>query len=452
MESKTQGKTIVILGAGVSGLVAGYYLSKAGNKVILVEKGKAIGGSAAGFEYKGFSLDYGPHKLYTVIPGIMDEIGKVVPLMKIKKKNSLFLKGQYFDFPLKISQIATKLPMKAFGAGLDILTKPFKKLPDDSYENYLLNRFGKTMYELAFKDYAGKVWNTDPKNLDRELAKKRVAVSSIFALIKSILLNDTENISAEYFYYPPQGIRQLIKELKTKILANGGEIFINTELSKVNVNNGRVESVILNDKVIKTDYFISTIPLNDLVKIIDSPKSVLDAAEELKYQKLSIMYFILNKERALNDCWVFFPEKKFIFQRVSEQKAFSPHTSPKNQTALMVETTKEVTPELIEEMITQLESVGILKHEDIAEYFRKSYGRAYPVYKKGFLNFLNLVTDHLESLENFYTIGRPGLFNYNNIDQCWDMAKTASEHILQRKTRSDWKVAKEVFNNYRIVD
>lgn len=449
---KSKNKTIVILGAGISGLVAGYYLSESGNKVILVEKGKVIGGSAAGFKHKDFILDYGPHKLYTELPGIMDEIGKVTPLLKIKKKNSIFLKGKYFDFPLQIKQVATRMPMKAINAGLDIISKTIYKRPDDSYENYLLNRFGRTMYNLAFRDYAEKVWGTKANDLDKELAKKRIAVSSIFALIKSIIFKDTKKISAEYFYYPPQGIRQLTEKLKERIIKNGGQVITNSQLSKITLNGDKIESVTLKGKKIKTDYFISTIPLDDFAKLIDSPEIIVDSAAKLKYQKLSVIYFILNKERALKDCWVFFPEKKFIFQRISEQKAFSPQTSPKDKTALMVETTRDVNEELIKQVITQLESVGALRREEIDEYFVKSYEKAYPIYKRGFLNILNLIVDHLESITNFYTIGRQGLFNYNNIDQCWDMAKKTAEHIQQDKTRLDWKRTKEVFDNYRIVD
>ena len=47
----------------------------------------------------------------------------------------------------------------------------------------------------------------------------------------------------------------------------------------------------------------------------------------------------------MSDCWVFFPEKKFLFHRVSEQKAFSPESSPSGKTGLMIETTKEPSKE-----------------------------------------------------------------------------------------------------------
>jgi oxygen-dependent protoporphyrinogen oxidase len=75
-------KTVLILGGGITGLASAHYLSKDFN-VVVIEKESFLGGSAASFKYKGFALDYGPHKIYTELPGIMEEIEKVCPLVKV---------------------------------------------------------------------------------------------------------------------------------------------------------------------------------------------------------------------------------------------------------------------------------------------------------------------------------------------------------------------------------
>jgi protoporphyrinogen oxidase len=442
---------VVILGAGITGLVAAYYFSK-DYRVTLIEKESFLGGSAFGFNYKNFTLDFGPHKIYTEIPGILEEINKIVELNRIKKKNSIYLNSTYFDFPLRLSQVLLKMPSKAFKAGLDIILKNFKKFPDDSYENFLINRFGKTLYNLSFKDYAEKVWSTNPLNLDAELAKRRVAVSGIGELIKSILLNKNKNISAEYFYYPPKGIKQLIDSLINKIKENRGEILLSSKVSKIAIKDNKINFIKLNKRKIKADYLISTIPLDELIRFINAKKPLSSLVSRLRYQKLNIIYFILNKNKSLNDCWIFFPEKKFLFHRVSEQKAFSSHMGPNNKTVLMVETTKEVNQDLIDKIILQLESIKILKNSEIDEYFVKSYDKAYPIYEKGFKNYLDDILDKIEFFENFYSLGRPGLFNYNNMDQCWDMAKKTFDHIKNKGSKEDWQKIKKYFNNYRIVD
>jgi len=385
----------------------------------------------------------------------MEEIKKINPLLKIKKKNSIYLKNNFFDFPLKISQIMKKMPMTALSSIIDIFTKSLKKFPDDSYENFLLNRFGKTLYELSFKDYAKKVWNTYPKELDKELAIRRVSISSIFELIKGVLFKNTEKISAEYFYYPPKGIMNLLDSLVKEIKENKGKILTNSKISEIKLKSKKIDYIKIGSKKIKPDYLISTIYLDTILNLIqDSEKTedIINSAENLHYQKLNILYLILNKKRALKDCWIFFPEKESIFHRISEQKAFSPQTSPKNKTSLMIETTQELTKENIDKIIKQLESIGILKEREIKESFVKSLERVYPIYKKGFTENLYKTVNYLESIENLYTIGRPGLFNYNNMDQCWDMAMKMVNQIKQEKTKQDWQKTKKYFDNYKIVD
>ena len=444
-------KKIVILGAGITGLALAYYLSK-DNEVLVLEKENFEGGIAFSFKYKDFVLDFGPHKLYSELPNIIAEMGKISSLLKIKKKNSIFLKNNYYDFPLSIKQIALKMPSTAIQAMTDILTKSFYKKPDDSYENYLLNRFGKTLYNLSFRDYAEKVWKSDPKNLDVELAKRRVAISGILELVKSVLLKQTKNISAEYFYYPEKGMLEFFSSLTKKIKANKGKIITNARIEKIEIKNNKVSFINLRKRKIKPDILISTIPLDSLANILFPKNLFLVNAENLNYQSLNIIYFILNKEKALNDCWIFFPEKSLLFQRVSEQKAFSNFCCPKNKTAIMVETTQKLIPENIKIIINQLECIGILKKEEIIEYFFKSLPKCYPLYKKGFLSCLNPLISYLDKLDNLYTIGRQGLFNYNNMDHCWDMAMKLSSHIEQNQSKEEWIKTRKEFDSYKIVD
>jgi len=54
----------IIIGGGVAGLVAATSLAKAGNRVVLVEKGSTLGGRAATRHKRGFSFNLGPHALY----------------------------------------------------------------------------------------------------------------------------------------------------------------------------------------------------------------------------------------------------------------------------------------------------------------------------------------------------------------------------------------------------
>ena len=52
---------VIIIGAGISGLICGCYLAKAGLKVLIVEQHDKPGGYFTSFKRKGFSFDAAAH-------------------------------------------------------------------------------------------------------------------------------------------------------------------------------------------------------------------------------------------------------------------------------------------------------------------------------------------------------------------------------------------------------
>jgi len=67
---------IVILGAGITGLTAGWALSKSkGGNVVILEKSDLIGGLATTFTRNGFSFDLGSHRLHD---GYDPEVGTLI--------------------------------------------------------------------------------------------------------------------------------------------------------------------------------------------------------------------------------------------------------------------------------------------------------------------------------------------------------------------------------------
>jgi len=454
---------INILGAGISGLTTAWKLSDKHN-VEIFEKNPGVGGASYSFKHKDFILDLGPHKIYTQLPGINDDFKELAKeeLMIIPKKNSLRLKGKFFDFPIRFTQLITGLnPFFGAKCGLSFGMGMLKKDKTKSYESYLKNSFGKTGYNLLFRDYAWKIWG-DPKELSEELAKKRIPVSGFLDMVKGLLLGVKKEQSADEFYYPKYGIKKICDEIKKRVEKNKGKINTKSAIKSINISKNKVESITLGKRKIKTDYLISTIPITNLPKLIKPtpPKEVIEAAKKLKYRSLIILYLIVDKEKALNYNWIFFPEKDFIFNRVSEQKSFSKYTCPENKTAVMVEITcdfndwrwKASDYDIFEMAIKDLEKAKILKRNEVIEYFTKKAKHVYPIYSKDYKENLNIILNYLDTIKNLETTGRQGLFNYNNMDHCIDMAKKTAEAINQNKSIEEWKELRRYFDSYKIVD
>ncbi|HEV7500039.1 MAG TPA: FAD-dependent oxidoreductase, partial [Vicinamibacteria bacterium] len=149
---------VVVLGGGVAGLAAGYYLTRAGFPVTVIERGPVVGGLCGSFQSHGFTLDHGPHKLYSVVPGILDEIRALLGdgLIEHTKRNRVRLLGRFMEYPLSMGNLLPLLgPVRAAGLGLSYATAAAGGLLSRSeprtYEEYVVRRFGRGVYELVFE-------------------------------------------------------------------------------------------------------------------------------------------------------------------------------------------------------------------------------------------------------------------------------------------------------------
>lgn len=472
----------MILGAGVSGLSLGKYLSQDSYKVHVLEKNKGVGGIAGGFKHAGHELDFGPHKLYSQLPGLMDEfvetLGKKNTL-KVKKRNSLFLLGNHFDFPIKIFQVLKGInPFKSLflglGFGFATLKNLFSSKKPKTYEDYFIKGFGKPAYELLFKGYAQKVWGS-PKRLSEELGRKRVPAPNILNLLTGKQEDAKgQEISAKFFYYPKRGgVKVLSDAFVSSIKKAKGTVTTDIALQKIEAKHDRIQSITYKQgrKSVKknVDFLASTIYLQDLLKLL-SPKppiGVLAAAQGLEYRGLILVFITVKKRPVMKDNWVFFPEKKYVFNRISEHNSFNPDLVKEGTAVLTAEITcpsdsslyNSSDNYLFRRVIDDLESTGILSEDCVVDFVVKKAKRVYPVYDLEYRRNLAIVLRYLSRYRNLLSVGRQGLYNYNNIDHCMDMSRHAKDYVdaffagaSSEELEVLWQQKMNYFDAYKIVD
>jgi protoporphyrinogen oxidase len=133
---------------------------------------------------------------------------------------------------------------------------------------------------------------------------------------------------------------------------------------------------------------------------------------------------------------------------------------PKTKTGVIAEITcnasdplfKAADKEIFDKAITDLQSAGLLTKENVAECFTIRIRDIYPIYSLDYKQNLQTVLDYLDSFSNVYSLGRLGLFNYNNSDHCIDMSKKAARHIHNKASKKQWRQLIKYFDSYRIVD
>ncbi|MFH1780350.1 MAG: FAD-dependent oxidoreductase [Candidatus Micrarchaeota archaeon] len=473
-------KTVLVLGGGPTGLTLALKLAEKGYGVTVLEKEKKVGGVSSSFSYSNCVLDYGPHKIYTQIPGVLEFIQGVLgeDLLEQPKKSKIRLFGKYFDYPVNVRQVLGGLkPSTTFSCGLSYGIATFKnKVVKDkggTYESYLTSKFGATVYELIFKDFAWKVWG-DPQKLSSDLAKARVSIPSLFEMVKRVVLGDggEKEISAKVFYYPKHGNIELYEKIAEKITSLGGEVVLNAKVNELVTEDGRVKEVVAETLFgrtsFKADFVVSTLSLLSVASSMRPviPVEVMNSFKQLKHRSMVLLYVVVDKDRLFDDSFIFYPEsvKEFPFHRLSEQKAFSEFTVPKGKTVLCVEMIRDpedalfdkTDKQIFECVLPSLEKTGFLIREEVLDFFTKRAHGVYPVYDLAYKKNLTDALAFLDGFNNFMTLGRRGLFNYNNQDHCMDMAFKASEFIdslmYGKATWGEWLQTRLKFDEYVIVD
>ena len=465
---------MVVLGGGVAGLAVARYLARDGWPVTVVERSAALGGLCGSFRSHGFTLDHGPHKLYSVVPGILDEIRGLLgdDLIEHKKRNRIRLLGRYLDYPLSLGNLLPLLgPVRAarlaLGYAAALLGGIAGRRDPASYEDYVLQRFGRGVYELVFEPLAWKVWG-DPRELSVDLARARIpsagATDLVLRLLK--LKENTEDVDAPYFYYPRGGFGTFPERLASEVRRAGGRILTSSAPSALERVNGTVRAVHVETggkaERIPCSTLVSSVPISALARLLHPGDAAVEAeVARLRLRDLALVYLVLDQDRIGEDHWIFFPEKRYLFNRLFEQKSMDPSLGPSGQTAVCCDITCDegdvvwAAPdaELMRQCMESLVEAGLTTPDKLRGGLVRRFRSFYPMYTVDYRDRLGRVYGRLKDADNLVLTGRVGMFNYNNSDHCLDMGRFIAAGMGAGTPPGEiWSGLEERVRSYRIID
>ena len=465
---------VVVLGGGVAGLAVARYLAQDGWPVTVVEKSAALGGLCGSFQSHGFTLDHGPHKLYSVVPGILDEIRGLLgdDLIEHKKRNRIRLLGRYLDYPLSLGNLLPLLgPIRAARLGLGyaaaLLGGLVGRRDPASYEEYVLQRFGRGVYELVFEPLAWKVWG-DPRELSVDLARARIPSAGATELVLRLLKlkESTEDVDAPFFYYPRGGFGVFPERLAAEVRRAGGRILTSTTPRALERVDGSVRAVHVETggqaERIPCATLVSSVPMSALARLLHPGDALLEAeVAQLRLRDLALVYLVIDQDRLVDDHWIFFPEKRYPFNRLFEQKSMDASLGPSGTTAVCCDLTCDEgdavwsapDQELVRRCMDALVEAGLTTPDRLRAGFVRRFRSFYPMYTVDYRERLGRVYVRLKEADNLVLTGRVGMFNYNNSDHCLDMGRfIASGMAAGTPPREIWSGLEERVRSYRIID
>lgn len=292
---------VVIIGAGVGGLVCGCYLAKGGLKVLIVEQQPKVGGYCTSFIRNGMKFDSTVHSLCSLRRGgrlrkISDELNlsKYVNFARIDPSDIVITPDNKIVFRNEISLTIEELKKKFNNQKQNI----------DVFFNFIANANFATTY-LRFKD---KTFS-DMLN-DFFTDEKIKMVLSVLSWNMWISPSRLSALTAVFFfrefildggYYPTNGMQGFSDALAKVYTENGGKMLLSNLVGKVIVNNKKAEGVILNDNTrIESDFVISNADCKQtFFKLIgqeEVSKKFKTRLESLTMSKSAfIIYAILSK-------------------------------------------------------------------------------------------------------------------------------------------------------------
>jgi len=417
---------VIIVGAGITGLTLGYLLVKKGFDVTVLEKEARVGGLAKSYHYNGWSIDIGPHRFHTDDSVVKDFILKIMEdrLIEIPRDSKVFFYDSHYEWPLCLRSVLKLPPSLILRAFLDLLNRP--PIKDDSYESYVLNRYGKTLTNCFFKEFNYKFLKVDLKEMHRHWAEtginratieKNIRMSSIVDLLLEVL--SPRHVDTR-FLYPKHGPIDIFPErLKEMIQEEGGKVEPGIRIKKATVENKEIKTFESSDGIKwESDFVFWTGVIHDLESLLGYEPS------QLGYCSTVLCNLLVEGAPPVPSQWEYFGSSRIIFSRTSTNIYFNPCLAPEGYYGICAELVcyeedfvwrKAET--LLNSIIQNLIQTGIVHNfNSIVDVHFEQVSNTYPIYRMDYLTQLEKYKTKIESIKNVLACGRIGGFWYNNMD------------------------------------
>lgn len=415
----------VVLGGGIAGISATYHLYGLGDKAICYEANSEAGGLTSSFTVDGFRFDKAIHLSFTSNEYVQQIFAKT-PYYSHAPESSCYENGIWLRHPIQNNLYPLPIEDKVS------LISSFYEAPDeygDDYSSWLVSQYGSALAERYPIKYTLKYWGIDASRLSLTWIGNRVRKADVGEILRGAFEARADNhYYANEMRYPKQGgyfsfIKPMLEEIDIRL--NKKAVSIDLSVRSVTFADG---------EVVFFDKFINTIPLPELIRIIDGvPTSVKAAAESLLYTTIDLISVGFSKVIESKNLW-FYIYTDTLAARAYSPSLKSPDSVPAGASSLQFEIYNLSTSEPIaaEAMIADvrnylLKSKLCSEHDILFLHHKKiPYGNV--VYDHEMEARRQIVLDYLDE-NKIVTAGRFGEWSYLWSDQALISGKVAAEKV-----------------------
>ncbi len=426
----TRDPRIVIIGAGPTGLGAGYRLQELGyGDWVMLEANDYVGGLATSFtDEAGFTWDIGGHVMFSHYPYYDELVDRLMgdQYSTLHREAWVWMENRFIPYPFQ-NNIGGLEPQTVY----ECLTGAIRAARDAgattpaNFREWVLATMGQGIADHFMIPYNYKVWATPAEQMSFNWIGERVSVVDVEDLLRNVLFDKPEKQWGpnSTFKYPLHG--------GTGFLYDGMRKFVEDHLEL----NCAVVSVDPVAKVVRTDdgrdfnydVLLSTMPLNKLIRVTESPPTaVVEATKGLVFSGSHIVGIGVDRPVDSDKNWIYFPEPDVPFYRVTYLSNYSPYLTAKHgQFSLLTETSHssykaEDPATIVDRVVDGLVTTGLLRESDrelIVSRWRCSPAMTYPVPSVGRDAALGTIQPWLRD-HDIWSRGRFGgwLYEIGNMD------------------------------------
>jgi protoporphyrinogen oxidase len=460
----------VIAGGGPAGLTGAYELSRHGHSCVVLEADpRMVGGISRTDEYKGYRFDIGGHRFFSK-SGEVNALWKEIlgdEFITRSRLSRIFYDRKFFHYPLKPVDALRKLgPWRSARILLSYLRARLQPIrPERTFEDWVVNRFGRELFKTFFKSYTEKVWGMPTSEISADWAAQRIKGLSLTNAVLSALTGgiglgkgrgEVIKTLIEQFQYPRLGPGQMWEVARDRIRGMAGAVHLDRKVVRIEHDGTTVTAFLARDSEGRMtrylgEHFLSTMPVRDLIRAMDppAPREVIAAAESLRYRDFLTVVLIVDRPETFPDTWIYVHEPDVKVGRIQNFKNWSPELVPDpSKSSLGLEyfcfegddLWSKSDADLLALGRHEIDAVGLVPASQVIDGCVVRMPKAYPVYDDEYQSHLAVIRRWLSGLTNLELAGRNGMHKYNNQDHSMMTALLAARNILGLGRYDTWKV------------
>jgi protoporphyrinogen oxidase len=435
-------------------MTAAWELALGGAQVTLLEREPRLGGLCATHERDGWRFDLGGHRFISRSGALVDRVRGLLgeELLERRRSSVILLGGRRYRYPLDAADLARNLPpltgLRAVGSWARARARA-RLAPgrDATFEDWVVARFGRHLYDLFFGPYTEKLWGIPPTQIAADWAAERISLLDLGdALLRLLWLRHARRPRsyARGYYYPRFGIGQIFERMGEELRSLGANIRLEARATGFERDRrGHVRSVRFTDATgehtLPCDFVISTVSLPLAARwIAPSSAEVAEAAAQLRYRAVRFLNLQLDLPEVSPHTWMYVSEPRYLMTRIQEPRHRSPFMAPAGKSSLMLEIPCSVDDEvwrapdaeLLSRCLADLRAVGVHVDEAVRGCFSTFVEDGYPIYALGYADHQRRLLEAVAAAPNLLSLGRQGTFRYVFMDIAMEMGVEAARQIL----------------------